>query len=198
MVDYLDAKYGKENPLTPTDPQQAAQVCCLSNDLRTREPSAHISQQAANACGYHPCALPRVGLQCNNRAMEVHEPMSCLMHPCVSAALHAGQRPNSAHSLHACSGHSADLLQRLARPSCLWSCSRASFRGPSSRRCALRMTSSSQRPPRRLSMACRYTCPVHENGNPVVRKWWQIFAFASIKMCVRSATVLQFRMLQYA
>lgn len=26
MVDYLDAKYGKENPLTPSDPEQAAEV----------------------------------------------------------------------------------------------------------------------------------------------------------------------------
>lgn len=172
VVDYLDAKYGKENPLTPTDPQQAAQVCCLSNPWRAREPAAHILQQAVDACEDHPCALPQVGLQCNNRAMHLHVPMSCLMHPCVSAALHAGQRPNSAHLLHAGSGHSADLLQRLARPSCLWSCSRASFRGPSSRRCALRMTSSSQRPPRRLNMACRYTWPVHENGYPVVRMWW--------------------------
>lgn len=42
VVDYLDAKYGKENPLTPTDPQQAAQVCCLASSLRTWEPSAQI------------------------------------------------------------------------------------------------------------------------------------------------------------
>ena len=28
VVDYLDAKYGKGNGLTPSDPQQAAEVCC--------------------------------------------------------------------------------------------------------------------------------------------------------------------------
>ena len=27
VVDYLDAKYGKGNGLTPSDPQQAAEVC---------------------------------------------------------------------------------------------------------------------------------------------------------------------------
>ncbi len=30
MVDYLDAKYGKGNGLTPSDPQQAAEVCTSS------------------------------------------------------------------------------------------------------------------------------------------------------------------------
>ena len=30
VVDYLDAKFGKGNGLTPSDPQQAAEVCCRS------------------------------------------------------------------------------------------------------------------------------------------------------------------------
>ena len=44
VVDYLDAKYGKGNGLTPSDPQQAAEVCILS--LKTSKQlrfSAHTS-----------------------------------------------------------------------------------------------------------------------------------------------------------
>ncbi len=77
VVDYLDAKYGKDNPLTPADPQQAAQVPLQFLD-DTGVLSSHL--QGSRGCSVkNPHGVPYNELGCH----AATEPCICTI-PCLA------------------------------------------------------------------------------------------------------------------